>query len=117
VSEALVGLFGCTCETVTDGVEGVEAARDRRFDAILMDIKMPRMDGVQATLAIRGLPGPAGAVPIIALTANADPDDARRYVAAGMAEVVEKPIKAERLFNAIRAAVGATTDEAAAAAA
>jgi CheY-like chemotaxis protein len=117
VSEALVGLFGCTCETATDGVEGVEAARDRRFDAILMDIKMPRMDGVQATLAIRGLPGPAGAVPIIALTANADPDDARRYVAAGMAEVVEKPIKAERLFNAIRAAVGATTDEAAAAAA
>jgi CheY-like chemotaxis protein len=72
---------------------------------------------VQATLAIRQLPGPAGAVPIVALTANADPEDARRYVAAGMASVVEKPIKAERLFRAIKSAVGLPTDEAAAAAA
>ena len=117
VAEAIVGLFGCTCETVTDGAEAVEAARAGRFDAILMDIKMPRMDGGQATRAIRELPGPAGAVPIVALTANADPEDARRYVAAGMASVVEKPIKADRLFSAIKSAVGLQTDEAVTAAA
>jgi CheY-like chemotaxis protein len=93
VAETLVGLFGCTCESVADGVEAVEAARSRRFDAVLMDIKMPRMDGVQATTAIRGLSAPAREVPIIALTANADPEDARGYIAAGMACVVEKPIK------------------------
>jgi CheY-like chemotaxis protein len=103
VAETLVNLFGCTCETVVDGVEAVEAARARRFDAVLMDIKMPRMDGVEATVAIRGLPAPARGVPIIALTANADPDDARGYLAAGMALVVEKPIKAERLFEALAA--------------
>jgi CheY-like chemotaxis protein len=101
VAETLVGLFGCTCESVADGVEAVEAARSRRFDAVLMDIKMPRMDGVQATTAIRGLSAPAREVPIIALTANADPEDARGYIAAGMACVVEKPIKAERLFHAL----------------
>ena len=123
VAETLVNLFGCTCETVVDGVEAVEAARARRFDAVLMDIKMPRMDGVEATVAIRGLPAPARGVPIIALTANADPDDARGYLAAGMALVVEKPIKAERLFEALAAvlapdpALNLTANQAGAAAA
>jgi CheY-like chemotaxis protein len=46
-------------------------------------------------------------VPIIALTANADPEDARRYVASGMAAVVEKPIKPERLRHAMNAALSA----------
>jgi CheY-like chemotaxis protein len=70
-----------------------------------MDIKMPRMDGVQATQAIRALAGPARDIPIVALTANADPDDAKKYIAAGMAAVVEKPIKPERLRMAMSLAV------------
>jgi len=69
-----------------------------------MDIKMPRMDGVAATRAIRSLPGPAGRVPIIALTANADPDDAAAYIASGMSSVVEKPIKPDKLLQAMNAA-------------
>ena len=66
---------------------------------------MPRLDGVGATRAIRALPGAAGRLPIIALTANADPDDAKAYLAAGMAAVVEKPIKPERLRLAMNTAL------------
>jgi two-component system, sensor histidine kinase len=101
VAEALCEMFDCTSEQVVDGVEAVEAASQRRFDLILMDIKMPRMDGVAATRAIRALPGDAGAVPIVALTANADPSDVRGYIEAGMNDCVEKPIKAERLLNVL----------------
>jgi signal transduction histidine kinase/ActR/RegA family two-component response regulator len=107
VAEALCEMFDCTSECVIDGEEAVEAARSGRFDLILMDIRMPRMDGLQATRLIRQLPGPAGAVPIIALTANADPEDAQSYIACGMHEVVEKPIKPERLLEAINSALSA----------
>ena len=106
VAQALCEMFGCTSETAEDGVEAVEAVQERKFDLVLMDIKMPRMDGVQATQAIRALDGPVSAIPIVALTANADPDDARKYLASGMAAVVEKPIKPERLRMAMNTALG-----------
>lgn len=101
VAQALCEMFGCTCETVEDGQYAIEAVQTGRFDMVLMDIKMPRMDGVQATRAIRAMGGEMANLPIIALTANADPDDALSYVAAGMMCVVEKPIKPERLRMAM----------------
>src|SRR4029077_6130143 len=85
-----------------------------RFDLILMDIKMPKMDGVAATRAIRQLGGLAGAVPIIALTANAEPEDSAEYLAAGMNGVVEKPMKPEHLLAALQHALGETQDAGAA---
>ena len=105
VAQALCEMFGCTSETAEDGLEALQAVQERPFDLILMDIKMPRMDGVQATQAIRALDGPERLIPIVALTANADPDDARKYLAIGMAAVVEKPIKPERLRMAMNAAI------------
>ena len=102
VAETLCEMFDCTSESATDGVEALEAARTGRFDLILMDIKMPRMDGVTATREIRALPGAAGRVPIIALTANADPEDAAGYLKAGMNGVVEKPMKPENLLRALQ---------------
>jgi len=98
-------MFDCTCETAADGIEAVEAARLGRFDMILMDIKMPRMDGLAATKAIRNLGGAAALIPIVALTANVDAEDARSYLAAGMCSVVEKPIKPDRLLQAITVAL------------
>jgi CheY-like chemotaxis protein len=106
VAQALCEMFDCTCESANDGAEALEAARGGRFDLILMDIKMPVMDGVAATRAIRGLPGVPGLVPIIALTANAEPEDAEGYLAAGMNGVVEKPMKPEHLLAALQAALG-----------
>ncbi|MEG2498126.1 MAG: response regulator [Brevundimonas sp.] len=101
VARALCEMFGCTSETAEDGQEAVDAARTGHFDLILMDIKMPRMDGVQATRTIRDFADDRALTPIIALTANADPDDVVGYIAAGMACVVEKPIKPERLRMAM----------------
>ena len=118
VAQALCEMFDCTSESANDGAEAVEAARGGRFDLILMDIKMPVMDGVAATKAIRALPGKPGLVPIIALTANAEPEDAEGYLTAGMNGVVEKPMKPEHLLAALQQALGeADAGEAAAAAA
>ncbi|MBX9615837.1 MAG: response regulator [Caulobacteraceae bacterium] len=115
VAARLMEMFGCSHETVSDGAEALEAASLRPFDLILMDIKMPVMDGVAATRAIRALPGPAGRVPILALTANADERDAVEYLAAGMNGVAQKPIQPDALLNAIRLALGAGPGIAAAA--
>jgi CheY-like chemotaxis protein len=115
VVEALCEMFDCSTESVVDGMEAVEAAKSGRFDVILMDIKMPRMDGVTAAKEIRKLPAAAGRVPIIALTANADADEVAAYVAAGMRTVVEKPIKPERLMEALDAALSGGDQKAAAA--
>ncbi len=114
VAQSLVEMFDCTSEAAEDGEEAVEAVRNGRFDLILMDIKMPRMDGVAATHAIRALPNPVGATPIIALTANADPEDAAGYLAAGMNGVVEKPMKPEQLLAALQQALSDGAEAAAA---
>ncbi len=117
VAQALCEMFDCTCESACDGEEAVEAAKAGRFDLILMDIKMPVMDGVAATRAIRALGGPASLVPIIALTANAEPEDAESYLSAGMNGVVEKPMKPEHLLAALQQALSDTGGAQAAAAA
>jgi CheY-like chemotaxis protein len=117
VVEALCEMFDCSTESVADGVDAVEAAKGGRYDVILMDIKMPRMDGVTATREIRKLPAPAGRVPIVALTANADADEVAQYLAAGMRCVVEKPIKPERLMEALDLALADKGQAGAAAAA
>ncbi|MBN9320528.1 MAG: response regulator [Caulobacterales bacterium] len=105
VAEALCEGFDCTSETACDGLEAVEAMRQRRFDVVLMDIKMPNMDGLSATAAIRALPGPIARTPILAMTANANPSDVALYQAAGMQGVVEKPIKPEQLAAALESAL------------
>jgi hypothetical protein len=105
VAGTLCELFGCTSESVNDGAPAVEAAATGRFDLVLMDIRMPGMDGLEATRAIRRLPGEAATMPILALTANADPWDAAHYIAEGMDGVIEKPIKTHLLAAAINAAM------------
>jgi CheY-like chemotaxis protein len=104
VAQALCEMHGCTCETANDGREAVETVRTGRFDLILMDIRMPVMDGITATLAIRAMSGRAALTPIVALTANADREDAVAYRAAGMDGVIEKPMKPAELLEALRKA-------------
>ena len=101
VALTLCEMFGCSCEAVDSGEAAVEAVAGGRFDLVLMDIKMPGIDGVEATRRIRAGGGPGARAPILALTANADPADAAFYRSCGMNGVVEKPIKPERLLAAI----------------
>jgi signal transduction histidine kinase/ActR/RegA family two-component response regulator len=105
VAETLCAMFGCTSESVPDGALAVEAARSGAYDLILMDIKMPVLDGLQAVGQIRALDGPVRRTPVLALTANADPWDAVDYITAGMDGVVEKPIKPEALWKAMEQAM------------
>jgi signal transduction histidine kinase/AmiR/NasT family two-component response regulator len=112
VAETLCALFGCTSQSVEDGAQAVDAAMTGAFDLILMDIKMPVMGGVAATRHIRGSNHAIAALPIVALTANADPRDAEDYLAAGMDAVVEKPIKPAVLMAAMLNAVRAREEAA-----
>ncbi|WP_395670986.1 response regulator [Phenylobacterium sp.] len=102
VARTLLEMFGCTSAEAADGAAAVVAASQGAFDAILMDINMPGMNGIEATRKIRSLPGPKSRIPILALTANADPVDAATYRECGMNGVVEKPIKPERLLAALQ---------------
>jgi two-component system, sensor histidine kinase len=87
-----------------NGVEAVERAGGETYDAILMDIQMPEMDGVDATRVIRTSDGPNRTTPIIATTANAMSDDQAQYLAAGMNDVVSKPFQPDRLRTVLRRA-------------
>ncbi len=86
---------------VDNGAEAVEAARAKDFDLILMDVQMPVMDGMTATRAIRGLGGRLGSIPIIAVTADAMPEQVKLCMAAGMDAHVSKPLRPENLFSVI----------------
>ncbi|CAO3353959.1 response regulator [Azospirillum palustre] len=89
--------LGHTVTTAEDGAQGLAAATDRRFDLIVMDVQMPVMDGHEAARAIRALPGAAGRVPIVALTAGTDAGDDARCRAAGMDDCLHKPLTMDRL--------------------
>jgi two-component system sensor histidine kinase/response regulator len=88
--------LGCTVEVASNGAEGVEACRRRRFDIVLMDLQMPVMDGMAATRKIREWETTEH-TPIVALTANAMTGDRELCEMAGMDGYLTKPIEVERL--------------------
>ncbi|HVW72399.1 MAG TPA: response regulator [Rhizomicrobium sp.] len=83
---------------VENGVQAVEQMRRHDFDVVLMDIQMPELDGPGAARQIRALPAPKCHVPIIAMTANAQPGAREDYLAAGMDDYVTKPISPAALL-------------------
>ncbi len=88
-------------DIANDGAEAVRAAAGTAYDLICMDMRMPEMDGLEATRAIRRRDGPSRLAPIVAMTANAFPEDMAACRAAGMNDFVAKPISRERLVEAI----------------
>jgi CheY-like chemotaxis protein/HPt (histidine-containing phosphotransfer) domain-containing protein len=85
-----------------NGAEALEQIKKQPFDCVLMDVQMPEMDGVQATVNIRSLEDPLlSAIPIIALTANCQESDLLKYEQAGMDDYLAKPIVEGRLLDTI----------------
>jgi len=114
VARRMVEKLGYQVDVVHDGEAALNAVAEGGYDVVLMDCKMPQMDGYQATRAIRQLPGAEQSVPVIALTAsNLEGDDLRCFV-AGMDDYLAKPVKATQLAEALErwmnpAAVSAAT--------
>ncbi|MFN4009006.1 MAG: ATP-binding protein [Pannonibacter sp.] len=96
VAAAILQRAGHRCVVADTGGQALERVQDETFDAVLMDLQMPEMDGFEATRRIRAL-GAKGRMPIIALTANAMPEDVARSRAAGMNGHLAKPIRPQEL--------------------
>ncbi|MBQ4124717.1 MAG: response regulator, partial [Desulfovibrio sp.] len=103
----LLAMRGVAAEVAANGriaVDMFESHGSGYYDAILMDMRMPEMDGIEATRAIRAMDRPdARKIPIIALTASAFDEDVRRSLDAGLDAHVSKPVEPETLFGTLQA--------------
>lgn len=105
IAQVILEEAGAEIITAADGRQAVDTFRNSQigyFDAILMDIMMPVLDGLEATKEIRNLDRKdAGTVPIIAMTANAFAEDAKKSADAGMNEHLTKPLDSEKLIETL----------------
>ncbi|HLY81072.1 MAG TPA: ATP-binding protein [Caulobacteraceae bacterium] len=107
VLKTLLAPAGIEPVLVGDGRQALDAWEAQAWDIILMDIQMPEMNGVEATMAIRRREAESGRArtPIVAVTANAMTDQMAEYLAAGMDGVVAKPVEISNLFSVMEAAL------------
>lgn len=101
LARTLLARAGCVVEVVSDGEQAVTAAARGGWDVILLDLRMPMLDGLGAARRIRQLRGEAGRTPIVALTADVNEEDRQAALAAGMDDFVTKPIDPMRLETAL----------------
>jgi two-component system sensor histidine kinase/response regulator len=101
LAAAILGKAGHAVAVAVDGLEAVEMIKGADYDLVLLDVQMPRMNGIAATAVIRGLPGRKSAVPIIAMTANAMEGDRETLVAAGMNDYISKPFSLPQLTELV----------------
>ncbi len=100
VAQAVLEGAGMVVSIVGNGEEAVAAVRNTPFDVVLMDIQMPKMNGYDATRAIRDLPQ-GGSIPIVAMTAHAMKGDEEKCLEAGMDGYIAKPVDQDRLFHTL----------------
>ncbi|WP_176085302.1 ATP-binding protein [Martelella sp. HB161492] len=101
VAREMLKRHGCRITEASDGEEGVAQAENARFDLILMDVSMPRLDGIAATGMIRNGNGPNRNTPIVGLTAHALPEDGARLKDAGMQDIMLKPLRAATVSDLV----------------
>ncbi|MEK7989633.1 MAG: response regulator [Thiotrichaceae bacterium] len=103
VASKFLETLDCNVSIVENGEQAVSICEQSQFDMILMDIRMPVMDGVQATILIREMElNNQHHTPIIALTANTMPHDLKRYAASGIDDCIAKPVKLETVKSALQ---------------
>ncbi len=102
VALGILKKLGFSADCATNGEEAVKAYGEGHYDLILMDCMMPVLDGYQATEKIRSLEQGQSHIPIIAMTANAMEGDRQRCLESGMDDYVVKPVKAQKLEEAIQ---------------
>ena len=100
VAQAILEKAGIAVTIVNNGEEALQAVRTTQFDAVLMDIQMPKMNGYEATRLIRELPQGAS-IPIVAMTAHAMKGDEEKCLEAGMDGYISKPVNQDRLFHTL----------------
>jgi PAS domain S-box-containing protein len=105
-ASSILKMWGCHFETAENGVVALEKNRNNSFDAILMDVQMPVMDGLETTKAIRQGDPKKKDVLIIALTANATQQDYQKCLDAGMNDCIIKPFTQQDLFNSLNKHLG-----------
>lgn len=106
IARTLLTRLGATIVLASTGREALKEAGHGGFDAILMDLRMPEMDGRDAAAQIRALPGEPGAVPLVALTASATEADKEACLAAGMDAFLTKPVDPDELAKALTGLCG-----------
>jgi PAS domain S-box-containing protein len=102
IARELLEDIGIQVDLALNGQEALQRVRATSYDMVLMDMQMPVMDGLEATRAIRAMPGRAS-LPIVAMTANAMNQDRDQCLAAGMNDFLAKPIDPERLLALVEA--------------
>lgn len=102
VLESLLEERGHTCTLANDGQEAIDMFKEELFDLVLMDIRMPRVDGVEALKQIRNMNHERSGIPIIAITADVAEGHVKEFLAAGFNAVAHKPVEADHLFSLIR---------------
>lgn len=102
----LLERHGHRCETAADAEAALARLSAGGIDVVLLDVRMPGIDGVTAARLIRSLPPPVGSVPIVAVTAQCAAEERDALRAAGVVEVIEKPISSAELLLALSRAVG-----------
>ena len=93
--------LGYDANAVANGLDAVESVRKTPYDVVLMDCHMPEMNGYEATRSIRQIAGRAQLIKIIAVTANANPEEQDKCLEAGMDDYIIKPIKIEKLSHVL----------------
>jgi CheY-like chemotaxis protein len=104
VALRLLEQLGFRADVANNGLEAIETLERRQYDVVLMDVQMPELDGLDATRRICERWSPESRPHIIAMTANALPEDREACFAAGMNDYVAKPIRAEELVAALKRA-------------
>jgi PAS domain S-box-containing protein len=97
ITLAMLDAIGLVADTAEDGVHALEKVAANDYDLILMDMQMPRLDGLATTERLRAMPR-TGAIPILAMTANAFAEDKIRCLAAGMNDFIAKPVNPETFY-------------------